>query len=193
MLADAGPILGHYREASLPTPLAGPSDSPFGNGGPKTGVQTICLSNVNRLEKPKPAKGVEYCGVDRLVSAWRRNNSRTGKRKNCLRCSMASRRRRGAGAKRFDDFLTMSVCALAGGTMEGSTSQPIQKYVAGEKGKTARRSACRGLRQAHRDHGRNAGRHPRRSLPRRHHLRGTWPILHSRSDMRPDGASHRRR
>jgi hypothetical protein len=35
----------------------------------------------------------------------------------------------------FDDFLTMNVCALAGGTMEGEYLRTIQPYVQGEKGK----------------------------------------------------------
>ena len=35
----------------------------------------------------------------------------------------------------FSDFLSMAVCALAGGTMEAEYLATIQKYVAGEKGK----------------------------------------------------------
>jgi hypothetical protein len=35
----------------------------------------------------------------------------------------------------FSDFLTVTVCTLAGGTMEEEYLATIQKYVAGEKGK----------------------------------------------------------
>src|SRR5882724_9376648 len=35
----------------------------------------------------------------------------------------------------FSDFLTVTVCTLAGGTMEEEYLATIQKYVSGEKGK----------------------------------------------------------
>src|SRR5882672_7385205 len=41
----------------------------------------------------------------------------------------------GSRGEVFSDFLTMTVCALAGGTMETEYLATIQKYVAGEKGK----------------------------------------------------------
>ena len=41
----------------------------------------------------------------------------------------------GSRGQVFSDFLTVTVCTLAGGTMEEEYLATIQKYVAGEKGK----------------------------------------------------------
>jgi len=76
--------------------------------------------------------------------------------------------RHGSREQIFDDFLTMTVCALAGGTREEEYLQVVNP-TARTKGEAKRRPAQQALRRRGANHGGDAGRPPRRHLSGRHH------------------------